>query len=166
MSLDLNTIKDNVQNILEAANTTTASVDLSSGLERRVQKVLKVNPGRIPVQPSWFPFVTVFIESKDMNFQDIAATQRQAKRRADINFSIIGAVWNSTVSNSSLDEDPADDDCESLMESIEEIIRGNATLNGQALWTTPLNVKYYNSNYDEETHIRFAVMNIRASILY
>ena len=164
MAHDLNNVKEQVQIILEAANTTTASVDLSSGLETRVQRILKVNPGRIPVQASWYPFVTVFIDRKSMSHQDIAATQSNAKRRAEVDLKIIGAVWNSTISND--EEDPADEDCEQLMESIEQVIRNAATLNGTVLWTTPTDVTYHNANLDEETHVRVGILNIRTSMFY
>lgn len=164
MSVDLNNLKEQIQNILGAANTTTASVDLSGGLVTRVQRVLKLNPGRIPVQASWFPFVTTMIESKEVVSQDIAATQLLAKRRAEVNLKIIGAIWNSTFLDNEVD--PSDDECEDLMENIEEILRRNDSLNSSVIWHMVNNVTYYNSQYDEETHIRVGILSLKASVFY
>ena len=164
MSVDLNNLKEEIQTILEDANTTTATVFLSEDLETRVQRVMKVNPHRIPVQASWYPFVSIFIDSKRINQQDIAATQLTAKRRAEIDVKIVGAVWNSTISDEEVD--PADDDCESLMENIEEIIRRSSTLNGAALWTGVTDVTYHNGPVSEDAHVRAGFMNLKVSVLY
>lgn len=164
MSVDLNNLKEQIQTILLAANTTTASRDLSSGLVTRVNRVLKLNPGRIPVQASWYPFVTTFIESKSVLLQDMAATKATAKRRSEVEVKIVGAVWNSTFSDNEVD--PSDDECEDLMENVEEILRGNDTLNGAVTWHATTDVSYYNTNLDEETHIRVGILSLRASVFY
>jgi len=164
MSIDLNNLKEQVQTILQAANTTTASTDLSSGLETRVQRVVKLNPGRIPVQASWYPFVSIYVDNKNVLLQDIARNQSTSKRRAEIGIKILGAVWNSTVNDEEVD--PADDDCESLMENIEEILRANDTLNGSATWAHPNDVTYFNANLDEEAHIRVGILSMQASVFY
>lgn len=165
MSIDLNALKEQVQTILQNANTTTASVDLSSGLEKRVQRVLKVNPGRIPVQASWYPFVSVFIESKTVEHQGIARNQLTSPRKAEVGLKIVGAVWNSTI-NGDPEIDPADDDCESLMENVEEIFRRNDTLNSTVTWQTTTDVSYFNANLDEEVHLRVGILTLRAHIFY
>lgn len=164
MSINLNTIKTQIKSVLDTANTTTASVDLSSGLETRVQRVLTVNPGRIPVQSSWYPFVSIFIDSKNLEMKDIAINQINAKRRADINIKIVGAVWNSTVTDET--KDPADDDCEKLMEQIEEIIRRNPTIDSNLLYSFPTDVTYHSANLDEESHLRIGILNLRGTIYY
>lgn len=164
MSIDLNNLKEQVQTILQDANTTTASRDLSSGLTTRVQKVLKINPGRIPVQSSWYPFVTIFVDSKTVSLLDMAATKLTAKRRAEVDLKIIGAVWNSISTDNEVD--PADDDCEDLMENIEEILRRNDTLNSTVTWHATTDVKYHNANLDEEVHLRVGILNLRASVFY
>jgi hypothetical protein len=164
MSIDLNNLKEQIQTIFEAANTTTASRDLSSGLETRVQRVLKVNPARIPVQASWYPFVTIFIDNKSIIQDGIVKDQLTAKRRAKVDIKVIGAVWNSTVSDD--ETDSADEDCEDLMENIEEILRANSTLSGVATWSFPTNITYHSASLDEETHIRAGILNLEATIFY
>lgn len=164
MSIDLNNLKEQIQTIFEQANTTTASRDLSSGLETRVQRVLKINPARIPVQASWYPFVTIYIDNKAISPEGIAVNQANAKRKSVVDVKIIGAVWNSTISDD--EADPADDDCDDLMENIEEILRSNSTLNGVATWAFPTEVTYHNASFDEETHIRAGILNLEATIFY
>ena len=164
MSVDINNLKEQIQSIFETANTTTASRDLSSGLETRVQRILKVNPARIPVQSSWHPYVTIYTDSKDIEPSDIAISQANAKRRADIDLKIVGVVWNSTVSDEELD--PADEDCEDLMENIEEILRANPTIAGTVTWAFPSTVDYHGATLDEDTHLRAGVMTLKATIFY
>jgi hypothetical protein len=164
MSVDLNNLKEQIQSLLQTANTTTASRDLSTGLETRVQRVLKVNPSRIPIQASWYPFVTIYIDAKDIELQGIAVNQQNAKRRADVSVKVVGAVWNSTVTDEEVD--PADEDCEDLLENIEEILRANPTLAGSATWSYPEGVAYHSANLDEETHIRAGILTLRTTIFY
>lgn len=164
MSVDLNDLKEQIQTIFQNANTTTASRDLSNGLETRVQRILKINPSRIPIQATFYPFVTIYIDSKSIELVDFAITQAQAKRKCKIDVKVIGAVWNSSITDEEID--PADEDCEDLMENIEEILRNNPTLGGVATWSFPTDVTYHNANLDEGTHIRAGVMNLQASVFY
>ena len=164
MSLDLNDFKEQIQSIFQTANTTTAATDLSTGLGTRVQRIMKINPARIPIQASLYPCVTIYIESKSIEMATIAINQTNAKRRADIDFKIGGIVWNST--NNDPEVDPSDDDCESLMENIEQIMRSNPTIAGLATWSYPTNVTYHALRVDEETHLRAGLMNYRATVFY
>lgn len=164
--LDLNNIKEQLQAALEAANTTTASTDLSSGLETRVQAVLKLNPARIPIQGNWYPYVTIYIDSKEIDEQTIQVNQSQGKRRADVGIKIVGAVWNSTVTPGSEDVDEASDDAESLMENIEQILRANTTLGGAVSWSAPEGVTYHNLSLEEDASIRAGVMSYKAVAFY
>lgn len=162
--LDLNSIKENIQGIFETANTTTATTYLSNNLNTKVQKVAKLNPSRVPIQSSWYPVVTVFVDSKEVNVQDIAVNQTNSKRRADINIIVAGVVWNNIMVNKDVDE--ADDDCESLMENIEEILRANPTLGGTVTWSFPTEVTYHSTSIDEGCNLRGGFLNLRASVWY
>ena len=125
-ALDLNGILENVQTIFELANTTTATTDLSDGMVNRVQKILKTNPEKVPAQASFYPYVTCFVESKIITPETIAGSQTAAKRSTELDIKIVGCVWNNNISVT--DEDPADKDCNYLMENAEQIIRENQTL--------------------------------------
>jgi hypothetical protein len=164
MSFDLNNLKEQIQGIFQTANTTTATRDLSSGLESRVQRVLKVNPARIPIQASWYPYVTIYIDDKEISAQGMVKNQLTARRQGKIDIKIIGAVWNSTVTDEEID--PADEDCEDLMENIEEILRANPTLEGVVTWQFPNLVTYHSAPVDEDAHIRAGILNLEATVFY
>ena len=162
--INLGTLKENIQTILQAANTTTASVDISSGLETRVQRVMKVNPARVPIQASFYPYVTVYIDRKEPKNTTISKNQATGKRKAEIDVKIIGAVWNSTVNDEELD--PADDDAEKLMESVEEVLRSNSDLSGFCEWSYPTMITYHNVQIEEDTHLRAGIMNLKVIKFY
>lgn len=164
MAIDLNGLKTELQTIFNTANTTTASPDLSGGLETRVQSVLTVNPARIPVQSSWYPFVTIYVDNKSITQEGIVKDQLTAKRKAVIDVKVIGAIWNSTVVDDQVD--PADDDCETLMESVEQILRANPTIGGKATWSMPTQVTYHSAVIEEETHLRAGILNLQTTIYY
>lgn len=162
--IDLAGLKTTLKGILDDANTTTATADLSSGLTTRVQQVLKVNPARIPIQANYFPCVTCFIDSKEVEPKDIAVNQLMAKREATVSVKIVGSVYNSKQNNAKLDQ--ADDECEKLMENIEQVLRGNPTLSGVATWQFPTRITYHNAQIDEGVHIRAGILNLETTIYY
>ncbi len=150
----LNNIKTQLKSIFDAANTTTASpIDLSSDLTTRVQKVLTVHPNLIPVQASYWPFVSCYVESKDPNAgTDIAGDQLQAKRKGKVKIFVVGGFYNENFVTDT--KDPADDDINYLMENIELVLRGNPTLKLTVKWQKPVDVKYMVAPMSEQTHIR------------
>jgi hypothetical protein len=164
MSLDLNNLKESIQGIFQAANTTTATRDLSSGLTDRVVRVLKVNPERIPIQATWIPFVTVFIDAKEIELTDFAVNQLTAKRKGKISVKVVGVAQSFVVSDD--EADSADDECEDLMENIEEILRGSPTLGGVATWSYPSGVTYHNRMLDEDFGVRAGILSLETEIFY
>lgn len=163
---DLIGIKEQIQTILQAANTTTASpIDLSQGLvANRVQQILKIHPEMIRPQASFFPLVTCFVTEKTPTGDDIAVNQLQSTRRATVNISVLGSIWNSNIV--STDEDPADEDINRLMENIELSLRGNPTFNGKVKWHRPAGCQYYITLLNEKTHLRSGILNYQAEIFY
>lgn len=154
-------IKENIRYILAQANTTTCAFDLSGGLSgtKRVKRVASKHPGRIPFAPQEYPYVTLFVDSKDIEMDDIAKNQKNAKRKHIIRLKIVGGVVNNSVKeNPTLDK--ADDDCERLMENIEEVLRRYPTLDGECLWHKTVGVTYHNRAFDEETHLRVGVLSL------
>lgn len=166
---DLNDIKDQIQSLLEGFNTTTvgtiiAGTYLSRNLSTRVQKVLKFNSARIPVQASWHNFVGIYAESKSLEEQDIALTQAGSTRISEVDVNIMGAIWNSQINT--VDDDPADDDCESLMANVEEILASDATLGGSVVWHFPSGVKFHNTSLDDGIHLRYGIMNLNCMVVH
>ena len=165
MSLDLNNIKEQIQTVLQASNTTTGSpIDLSVNLTTRVQQILKTDLERIPIQPSFFPAITCWVDSKTIEADSMARNASNAQRKAEIDVKVAGVIWNSNFAT--VDEDPADEDIENLMENIEEVLRSNHTLNNAVLWAFPDEVKYFSSGVDEQTHFRIGIMNLKMTVYY
>jgi len=163
--VDLVGIKSAIQTTLLAANTTTASpVYLSNGMSRKVAQVLKINPQHIQPQPSFFPMVTCYINSKNTQQMDIVVDQLTAKFKGEISVSVVGILWNDTYA--SVDKDPADDDINYLMENIELSLRADPNFGGKVLWQKPTQIEYYNQALDESTHLRAGVLTYNAQVFY
>lgn len=164
MSVDLTGIKNEIQSILTTANDAGATYDLSAGMTKRVKSVLTVNPGKIPIQASFFPYVTVYIERKDIDLETITVNQIAGKRSAVIEFNIVGGLWYTRITDPRKDE--ADNEIEHLMENIEQVLRANHTLNNKVLWTKPVNTEYHTVPYGEETILRVGLCNFTAKVFY
>lgn len=158
-------IKENLRYFFNDANTTTANFDLSSGLDsgKRVKKIMSKHPGKLPMQASEYPYVSMFVDSKDIELKDMAGDQKRAKRHHMIRLKIVGGVWNNKMSNKKIDS--ADDECERLMENIEEIIRRQPTLDGACLWHTPSGVTYHNKGMEEEAHLRIGILSLDIMVM-
>lgn len=164
---DLDGIKTELRSLLVSANTTTASpVDLSSGLanSKRVLQILKIHPEMIRPQASFFPLVTCYVTQKDIKTEGIAGSQLNSLRRGTITMNVVGSIWNDTFVT--LEEDPADEDINILMENIEWILRSNTTLNGKVNWQRPGGCKYYTTVLDQQTHIRSGILTLECEVFY
>ena len=162
--VDLNAIKEKVQTILEDANTTTASTDLSGGLaNKRVLKVYKVHPKLRNLQADLYNACTVWITNKDMSQITIAGTQSRGQRKSVITINIAGMIFNPNIT--AADIDPADEDINNLMENIEQIIRDDQTLGGLVKFSQPSETKYYNDQL-EEVNLRTGIMKLNATIFH
>lgn len=165
----LTAIKTSVQSILDTANTTTGSpIDLSLDLVTRVQQVYQVNPERIRLaQPSKLPYITMFYDSKNVELQDIAGNMLMGRRRADIDLTIVGFVWIDNMNTANFQyKDLADNECETLMENVEQVLRSDPTLGGNALWSKTVAVTYHNFPVSEDAHMRAGVMTHRITVMY
>lgn len=164
MAIDLNNIKTQFKSIMDTANSVAAPYDLSTGMTNRVRLVLKVNPIKIPIQASLFPYVTIYAIKKEIEASQIAGDQSRAKRITDLTLNIVGAVWEQN--NISQTVDPADEEIEKLMENVEEVLRRNYNLNGTVSWTKPEAVSYHTYPVSEETHMRVGLLEVVARVHY
>lgn len=159
------TIKTNIKSTLDAANTTTASpIYLSDGMDEKVQIVLKVHPDKIRVQSSLYPFVTVYADNKTISPGTIAKNQLSNKRDGTVELFIMGAVYEDNFA--SVDEDPADEEIENLMENVELALRGDSNLGGSVLWQRPTSITYHSLPFEEENHLRVGLMTLEAKVFY
>lgn len=168
--IDLNNIKEQTQTLFQTANTTGAATttatttDLSGNLTTRVQRIVKTNTTRVPVQASLYPYVSVFIEDKTTDIELFAVDPATPLRTGSVNLQVLGAVWNSMVVD--IDEDAADEDCENLMMNIEAILATDYNLNGAVNWQQPVSVKYHNVALDEGVSLRVGVMEVECMVFY
>jgi len=161
-------IKSAVQSILETANTTTGSpIDLSDALATRVKKVLQINVERIPIQPSFYPCLTMFYDAKQVTLKDIAGSMLNGRRQAEIDLKIVGLVWIDNMNTANFQfKDLADNEIEQLMENAEQVLRNDPALAGNALWSKTTEVSYHNYVVSEDAHMRAGIMTYRISVLY
>ncbi len=163
--VDLNNIKTQIKSVFDTANTVGAlPIDLSANLSTRVQKVLTVHPDMIPLQASFWPFVTCYIDSKEINSDDISVNQQQSKRRARLKIVIVGGFYNENFVTDT--KDPADEDINLLMENIELVLRGSHDLNASVKWQKPTDVQYYISPLNQKTHVRLGLLTLDAQVFY
>lgn len=164
MAVDIPGLKTDIKSILDTANDTTATYDLSEGLSRRVATVNTFNPERLHPNSIHLPGVFIWTQAKKVQLETINMSLASGKRRAEILFSLAGIVWVPYTTD--VTEDPADDDCEKLMENIEEVLRASDTLGGKAKWHITSDITYHNSPYDESSHMRVGLMALRATVFY
>ncbi len=164
MSINVGGIKTSFKTIMDAANSTSAAYDLSRNMNNRVVRVMKVNPVKIPIQSSFFPYVTIYTDNKAIESATIAKSQTSGKRRANILFQVIGAVWEPLTPD--IDEDKADNEIEFLMENIEEVLRRNQTLADTVLNCMPSSVEYHTVSIEEETIMRVGQLSLQATVYY
>lgn len=161
--IDISAIKTSIKSILDTANTTTAAVDLSGGLSTRIRSVQKIHPLRIAQQPSLIPCVTITTDSKTVKPLTIG-NQSVGLREAIMGFDIIGITYEPFITNNY--EDQGSENCERLMENIEEILRNNVTIQSNVAWHFPANVQYDEIRLDEQSHLRAGIMRIECKIHY
>lgn len=162
-SVNIDGIKTAIKNILDAANTTTAAVDLSGGMATRVRNVTKTHPLRISQQPSQIPFVSITADKKSVEPLTVGVTG-QGLRRSVLTLQIIGLVHEPFFTD--FKEDQGAENCERLMENIEEILRNNVQLSSTVSWAFPTGVQYDEIRLDEESSLRAGILSLDCKIHY
>lgn len=167
MAINIGGLKTSIKTLLDTANNTAASYDLSGSMSRRVQYVNTYNPEKIMPEAHILPAVFIWAAAKKVNLETINLSLASGKRKAELLFSIAGIVW--VPYSSSNTGDPADDDCEILMENIEEVLRNSDTLGGNvAKWHLTSDVTYHTAlaPNSESAHLRVGLMSLRATVYY
>lgn len=166
--ISIDTIKTNIKSILDAANTTTGSpIDLSAGLNTRVARVLKIHPGMIPIQPSHFPYVTMYVSKIDIEQVTMGqrGSQASALRKGLVTLDIVGCCYEPFFTD--INEDQGEENVERLMQNIEEVLRSNHTLNlTSTAWVRPVSHEFADTRYSEEAHLRAGIFTIEFKVHY
>lgn len=167
MAINIVGLKTSIKSLLDTANDTVAAYDLSAGLSRRVQYVNTYNPEKIMPEAHILPAVFIWAAAKKVNLETINLSLASGKRKAELLFSIAGIVWVPYTTDNT--KDPADDDCEILMENIEEVLRNSDTLGGSvAKWHLTSDVTYHTAlaPNGEQAHLRVGLMSLKAVVYY
>lgn len=165
--VNLANIKTQLKSILDTANTTTGSpIDLSLSMNKRIQRVLKIHPGRIPIQATLYPYVTMFFDRKSVEQLTIGigGSQRTALRESILNLNIVGACHEPFFTD--FDEDQGSENCELLMENIEEVLRSSPDINSTVAWAIPTSVVYDEVQFSEEVHLKAGMLTLQCKVHY
>ncbi len=158
-------ILDDLKSLLETANATTTStpVYLSNNLTHKVKYIGTVHPTFIPLQTTFYPFVTCYVSSKRPQNASIGVNQLQAKRKAEINVEVVGATHNSTTPD--FKKDKSATDCMYLMENIELALRNIPSINGKVSWQSVSDVIYYEAPANNG-YLRAGILSLKGVVFY
>lgn len=90
MSVDINTIRTTLGNLISKNNTTTSSYNISSGLTKGVQRII-TGYSKIPIPNIVYPVIFVELKSDTAGFDLIGSA---ANRKNVVTFDIISIVEN------------------------------------------------------------------------
>lgn len=166
-TVDLNGIKLAIKTQLDTANTATGDpIDLSQSMAKRVVSILRVQPEKIPIQPSQYPCVTMFYSAKQVRLDTIAKSMLLGRRIADIELTLVGFVWQDTGVQTKETEDLADNEVENLMENVEGVLRNEPTLGGKCLHSYVSGTTYHKFPVAEGAHMRAGVTSFKIKVQY
>lgn len=118
--MNLKTVRSAIISILESANTTTATVDLSSGLQTRVQQVIAGSPKR-PIGLDSYPLIFVSLAGKSEEQPFLGDSARRD----------ITANWNIYCLTCLADSaTAAENESITLSDNVESVLRNYIDLSG------------------------------------
>lgn len=149
-----------VYNALVAYNTTTASVDLSSGLTTRVKNIYKNDPAVVGLRGDIYPAVFVRINRKSEDFAGIGSTGPSgARKQATAEYDVIGFYRKDGAYGT---QAQVLVELERLAENIEGVFQAEGTLSGTALWCQAKETSFYGPFANGEVWIKAVVVNLEA----
>lgn len=153
-----------VYNALLNANTTTASVDLSSGLTSRVKNVYKNDPAVTSVRADSYPCIFVRITSKDEDFGSLGATGVAGnKKLATCSFDVIGLYHKDGVAGAHA---TVLNEVYKLAENIEGVFQNNLTLSNTAMWCNPKRTEFFGPFQSEGVFVKGVLIQLDARYLF
>mgnify|MGYP001561557488 CR=1 FL=1 len=151
-------------NVLSNANTTSAAVDLSGGLDERVQRIAMADPAIVNLRNYEFPAVFVKIDDKDEDFEGIGGTgSARELKSADVNFQVVGLYkkYGATTTNDALLADVY-----RLADNIESVVREEYTLSNTASWCQPAKTDFIGPFEGEGTLIKGVMITVKAKYYF
>lgn len=149
-----------IYNALLAYNTTTAAVDLSSGLTTRVKNVYRSDPAIVGLRGDIYPAVFVRVNKKQEEFAGLGMTgPTGARKQATVDYDVIGFYRKDGISGA---QSQVLVELERLAENIEGVFQKEVTLSGTALWCQVKDTSFYGPFQNDETWIKAIVCNLEA----
>ena len=163
---DLNGCKERIRSIFSDANTTTATYPLSASMDSTVAFISKFNPDMVFSQPTKFPSIHIYTESKTSIPATIATNQLQAKRTGILKMNIMGVCQHFNIDN--LNEDKGQKNVELLMENIELNLRAKPDLDNftGVRWQQPTDIQYGVAAFEEDAYFRVGIMSLDINLFY
>lgn len=153
-----------VYNVLANSNTTTATVDLSSGLTSRVKNIYKNDPATTSIREDSYPCIFVRISSKNEEFASLGGTGPGGnKKRATCVFDVIGLYHKDgaiTAHSTVLNE------VYKLAENIEGVFQQEYTLSQTALWCNPRRTEFFGPFQSEGVMVKGVLIELEGDYLF
>lgn len=164
MAFDYATKVTALYNVLNNVNTTTAAVDLSSGLDERIKRIAIADPAVVNLRNYEFPAIFIKIDDKDEDFEGIGGTgSARELKSANVNFQVVGLYkkYGATTTNDALLSDVY-----KLADNIETAIRNEYTLSNTASWCQPIKTDFIGPFEGEGTLIKGVMITVKAKYYF
>lgn len=154
-----------VKNALTNANTTTAVVDLSSGLTTRVITIEIDDPEIRSLRNLDYPAVFVRLSNKNEDYETLGGTgPTRNRKKAEVLFDIYGLYHKEgavTAHKNVLTE------IYRLAENIEGVFQQEFTLSGTSLWCNPETTQFSPAFQGREgTWVKACLVELKARYLF
>lgn len=165
MALDLVSLVDSLENLLNKNNTITSDYDISENLNTRVQKFYSGTDGlhdKSPVPINLYPVVFIELVNKVEEISQLGNSS--AKRNMEINFNIVPVIYYGAGSEMEFVEGriKANQEVLYLSQNIESLIRNNITLSNTVDWVNIENTEYSISLNENATYNMVSKINCKA----
>ena len=153
-----------VYNVLTNANTTTATVDLSSGLTTRVKNVYRNDPGIVGLRGDIYPAVFVRVNKKTEDFAGMGPTgPAGARKQATVEYDVIGFYRKDGAYGT---QQQVLIELERLAGNIEGVFQAEYTLSGTAMFCQAMETNFYGPFSRDEVWIKAVVVTLEAHYFF
>jgi hypothetical protein len=150
--------------IMSEANTTTASFDLSSGMADRIKNIKKDDPAVRPAQDDEHPFIWVWIDRAEQNFDEIGVTNTQGiTKRMSVSYKILATIHKRGLTAA---HENALTDIYKLADNITTLFQTKYTLSDTAMWILPKTTEFLGPVGLGGNYIKGVLMNLEAEYLF
>jgi len=162
MGLDYNANLKAIQDIFIAANTTTATVDLSGGLSTRIDNlnIRVADIDTVSLRAQDFPLLFIRVSDKEESFETLGRTglSRNTKS-AVVRYDLVGMARKDGAHTTN---DDLSTEVNQFAQNIEGVMRENDTLSGTALWANTPSTTFTGAFENGGIWIKGVLVNLEA----